>query len=119
MDDVVLADGPRLAQVLINLLSNAIKFSAAGDSIRVMAEREAPHVRVSVADRGSGIPEDQLETIFERFHQVDASDSRPKGGSGLGLAICRGIVQLHGGRLWAERALGQGSTFYVELRSAA
>jgi signal transduction histidine kinase len=58
---------------------------------------------------------DKLETIFERFQQVDASDSREKGGTGLGLAICRSIVQQHGGRVWAESELGRGSTFYVQL----
>jgi signal transduction histidine kinase len=59
-----------------------------------------------------------LESIFERFQQVDASDSRVRGGTGLGLAICRGIVHQHGGRVWAESTPNEGSTFYVELRSA-
>jgi DNA-binding NarL/FixJ family response regulator len=68
-----------------------------------------------VQDQGRGIPEDKLETIFERFHQVDASDSRKKGGTGLGLAICRSIVQQHGGRIWVESTLGEGSCFYFTL----
>jgi two-component system, OmpR family, sensor histidine kinase VicK len=68
-----------------------------------------------VKDEGRGIPKDKLETIFERFEQVDASDAREKGGTGLGLAICRSIVQQHGGRVWAESELGRGSTFYVQL----
>lgn len=69
----------------------------------------------SIKDQGIGIPEDKLETIFDRFQQVDTSNSRSRGGSGLGLTICRGIVQQHGGRIWVESQLGQGSTFYVAL----
>jgi PAS domain S-box-containing protein len=68
-----------------------------------------------VKDQGRGIPADKLESIFERFHQVDASDSRKKGGTGLGLAICRSIVQQHGGRIWVESTLGEGSSFYFTL----
>jgi hypothetical protein len=64
-----------------------------------------------VTDRGRGIPIDRLETIFERFQQVDASDSREKGGTGLGLAICRSIIEAHGGRIWAQSNPGHGSTF--------
>jgi PAS domain S-box-containing protein len=74
-----------------------------------------PTVLFMVKDQGRGIPADKLESIFERFHQVDASDSRKKGGTGLGLAICRSIVQQHGGRIWVESTLGEGSTFYFTL----
>ena len=66
-------------------------------------------------DQGRGIPADKIETIFERFHQVDASDSRKKGGTGLGLAICRNIVEQHGGQIWVESTLDQGSTFYFTV----
>ncbi|MBD0343858.1 MAG: PAS domain S-box protein [Coleofasciculus sp. Co-bin14] len=72
-------------------------------------------VLFQVKDQGRGIPADKLESIFERFHQVDASDSRKKGGTGLGLAICRSIVQQHGGRIWVESTLGEGSSFYFTL----
>lgn len=68
-----------------------------------------------VQDRGRGIPADRLETIFGRFQQVDASDSRQKGGTGLGLAICRSIVEQHEGRIWAESCPGEGSTFFFTL----
>jgi signal transduction histidine kinase len=68
-----------------------------------------------VKDQGRGIPADQVEKIFGRFQQVDASDSRQKGGTGLGLAICRNIVQQHGGKIWAESVLGEGSVFYFTL----
>jgi signal transduction histidine kinase len=113
-----MADADRLVQVLTNLLSNAIKFSPEEGAVHLAVENDGRWVRFSISDRGRGIPRDKLETIFERFQQVDASDSRLKGGTGLGLAICRGIVQQHGGRVWAESAPNEGSTFYVELRSA-
>ena len=74
-----------------------------------------PTVLFKVKDQGRGIPEDKIESIFERFHQVDASDSRKKGGTGLGLAICRSIIQQHGGRIWVESTLGEGSCFYFTL----
>lgn len=72
-------------------------------------------VLFQVKDQGRGIPEDKLETIFDRFQQVDASNSRNQGGTGLGLAICRSIVQQHGGNIWVESTLGHGSTFYFTL----
>jgi signal transduction histidine kinase len=75
----------------------------------------SPQVLFTVQDQGRGIPVDRLETIFERFQQVDASDSRRKGGTGLGLAICRSIVQQHGGQIWAESVLGEGSCFYFTI----
>jgi signal transduction histidine kinase len=65
----------------------------------------------TVTDQGRGIPVENLESIFDRFHQVDASDSREKGGTGLGLAICRSIVRQHGGEIWAESVMGEGSQF--------
>lgn len=68
-----------------------------------------------VQDQGVGIPEDKLETIFDRFQQVDASNSRSQGGTGLGLAICRGILQQHGGQIWVESKFGEGSTFCFTL----
>lgn len=68
-----------------------------------------------MSDRGRGIPANKLETIFERFQQVDVSDARNKQGTGLGLAICRQIVELHGGKIWAKSTLNRGSTFYFTL----
>lgn len=78
-------------------------------------ERLYPFVLFTVKDQGRGIPDSKIESIFERFHQVDATDSRKKGGTGLGLAICRSIVQQHGGRIWAESTLGEGSCFYFTV----
>ncbi len=119
------ADPDRILQVLTNLLSNAIKFSPPGTTVGLSVERgelfagfdtqTQPRVQqfamFAVEDRGRGIPPEKLETIFERFHQVDASDSRNKGGTGLGLAICRSIIEQHQGRIWVESQLQVGSIF--------
>jgi PAS domain S-box-containing protein len=126
------ADPERIIQVVTNLLSNAIKFSPSNSTIWLSTElqevlekaalrnkRQNPHpsrhILFKVQDQGRGIPGDKLESIFERFKQVDASDSRKKGGTGLGLAICRSIVEQHGGQIWAESTLNKGSSFYFTL----
>ena len=109
------ADPDRVVQTLTNLLANAIKFSFTGGTVSLGAERRGNELIFQVRDHGRGIPRDKLEKIFERFEQVDASDSREKGGTGLGLAISRSIVQQHGGRIWVESVLGEGSTFFVAL----
>jgi PAS domain S-box-containing protein len=111
----VSGDTDRLLQIVTNLLSNAVKFSPPNSTVSVMMRPGSTGVTLSVIDQGRGIPADKLETIFGRFQQVDASDSRQKGGSGLGLAICRTIVQQHSGRIWAERNPVRGSTFRVFL----
>jgi len=112
---VAWADPDCVIQTLTNLLSNAIKFSPPDSAITLSAQTRTDAVLFSVQDQGRGIPADKLETIFGRFQQVDASDSRQKGGTGLGLAICQSIVQQHGGSIWAESILGNGSTFYFTL----
>jgi signal transduction histidine kinase/putative methionine-R-sulfoxide reductase with GAF domain len=109
-----LGDEQRLTQVLLNLVGNAIKFTDAGE-VRVSAMAANSHFTVTVADTGPGIPETHLARIFEQFHQVDSSNTKAKGGTGLGLAIAREIVEMHGGRIWVESALGKGSTFQMEL----
>ena len=111
----ILADQERIVQAFVNLLGNAIKFSPRGGRIEFAAEPADHNVVFRIEDNGRGIPRDKLETIFERFQQVDASDAREKGGTGLGLAIVRSIVQQHDGRVWAESELGKGSKFYVQL----
>lgn len=108
-------DPDHIAQTLINLLSNAVKFSPPGSVVRVRTVDRGEQVRFQIEDRGRGIPSDKLETIFERFQQVDASDSRERGGTGLGLAICREIVQRHGGRIWVTSHHGEGSQFCFTL----
>jgi PAS domain S-box-containing protein len=109
------ADPDRIVQTLTNLLSNAIKFSSAGSQVSLTTQQQGDEVLVIIQDTGRGIPTDKLESIFERFQQVDSSDSRNHDGTGLGLAICQSIVQQHGGRIWAESVLGEGSTFYLAL----
>ncbi|CDM98018.1 MULTISPECIES: PAS domain-containing sensor histidine kinase [Limnospira] len=111
----VMVDRDRIIQMLTNLLSNSIRFSGANKRIDFTAKPQENDVLISVRDRGRGIPPDKIETIFGRFQQVDASDSRQNGGTGLGLAICRSIVQQHGGKIWAESIFGDGSTFFVSL----
>ncbi|MDZ8237463.1 MAG: response regulator [Nostoc sp. ChiQUE01a] len=111
----VWADGDRIVQTLTNLLSNAIKFSSAESTIWLQVQQQGDEVLLTVKDNGRGIPTDKLESIFERFQQVDSSDSRNHEGTGLGLAICKSIMQQHGGRIWAESVLGEGSSFYVTL----
>lgn len=133
----VWADEDRIIQVLVNLVSNAIKFSSSGSTIglsvlmqngntlllsqgnqQASLERgisASSHVLFQVKDHGKGISADKLEIIFDRFQQVNGSDSREQGGTGLGLAICRNIVQQHGGTIWADSELGQGSTFCFTL----
>lgn len=114
-DLMIWADSDYILQALTNLLSNAIKFSAPGDTVWLTAEAGQNEAIFRVRDEGQGIPADHLERIFERFQQVDSSDSRKKGGTGLGLTICRKIIEQHEGRIWAESTLGHGSTFSFTL----
>jgi PAS domain S-box-containing protein len=114
-DTSVLGDGDRLVQVLVNLLSNAVKFSERGSSVEVMAESANGTVEVRVADHGRGIPADALGRLFQRFQQVETSDSRQKGGTGLGLAICKVIIEQHGGEIGVASEPGQGSTFWFRV----
>lgn len=111
----VWASPDALQQVLTNLLSNAIKFSPPQSIITLTVQPQWQGVLFAVRDSGRGIPPDKLEMIFNPFQQVDASDSRQKGGTGLGLTICKRIVHQHGGRIWVESTLGEGSTFYFTL----
>jgi signal transduction histidine kinase len=113
-----LGDEQRLTQVLLNLVGNAIKFTDAGE-VRIAAGAANGHFTVSVSDTGPGIPTEECDRIFEKFRQVDNSNTRAKGGTGLGLAIAREIVEMHGGRIWVESTLGQGSTFRMELPMCA
>jgi PAS domain S-box-containing protein len=114
-DLAIAGDGDRIVQTFTNLLSNAIKFSPAATTVWFTAVPQAQMVQFNIQDQGRGIPPDQLDTIFERFQQVDASDSRNHEGTGLGLAICRSIVHQHGGKIWVDSTLGQGSTFHFTV----
>ena len=116
----VQGDPFRLRQVLVNLLHNAVKFTDRGrvvlEVIVLEASEEAVELRFSVRDTGIGIAEDQFDSVFDAFTQVDASSTRRHGGSGLGLAIVRELADLMGGRVGVESQLDQGSTFWFELR---
>jgi PAS domain S-box-containing protein len=105
-------DRDRILRVLSNLIGNAIKFTPEGGSISVTAEQGRGEVRFAVSDNGSGIPATELPHIFERFWQARKT---ARMGAGLGLAIAQGIVDAHGGRIWAESELGKGSTFFFTL----
>ncbi|MEM7593967.1 MAG: PAS domain S-box protein, partial [Cyanobacteria bacterium P01_A01_bin.83] len=108
-------DRDRIIQTLTNLLSNAIKFSPVKSTVLITSQLQPTSVLFTVKDHGRGIPQNKQETIFERFQQVDASDSRQKGGTGLGLAICRHIVEQHGGKIWVTSNYGIGSSFCFTL----
>jgi two-component system, OmpR family, sensor histidine kinase VicK len=136
------ADADYIIQALTNLIGNAIKFSTPGHRVWLTVAARSPssssspskqksrkskpaakspapspplEVLFQVRDEGQGIPADKLESIFERFQQVDSSDSRKKGGTGLGLTICRKIIEQHGGKIWVDSTLGVGSTFSFTL----
>jgi two-component system sensor histidine kinase VicK len=115
-DVEVWGDPDRILQTLANLISNAAKYSPPGGEITLTARNmEGNEAQFDIHDQGRGVPADKLESIFERFQQVDASDSRTMGGTGLGLAICRSIVTQHGGKIWATSPPGEGATFHFTL----
>jgi signal transduction histidine kinase/CheY-like chemotaxis protein len=116
--DAIYFDGDpdRILQVLTNLLSNAIKFSPPTSTVSIQIDASPDALILKVADRGRGIPADKLESVFDRFQQVESSDAQKKGGTGLGLAICRSIVQQHGGAIWAMANDGvPGTTLWVQF----
>ena len=113
------ADRDRLTQVVANLLSNAVKYSPTGGEIVVRTALEGTDVHLSVADHGMGIPPDKIDDIWERYSRVETDETRGIQGTGLGLPIVRLIVTMHGGRTWAESAIGRGSVFHVMLPLAA
>ncbi|MGD0575994.1 MAG: ATP-binding protein [Anaerolineales bacterium] len=112
----VLADPPRVEQVLVNLLHNAIKFTPPDGRIGIQAQVEGEFVRFEVADTGVGIAEENLPRVFERFYKGDRA--RSGGGTGLGLSIAKHLVEAHGGRIWATSTEGEGSRFFFTLRKA-
>jgi len=114
-DMFVSVDADRLLQVIINLLSNAAKFAPTGDVVEVRLKRVPGCARLSVTDRGVGIPRQFHDRIFQKFAQADASDSRQKGGTGLGLNISKAIIERHGGRIGFESDPGVLTEFYFEL----
>ncbi len=111
----VRGDKHRLMQVMANLMSNAAKFSPENSMIEISAQRIKENIRISVKDYGQGIPENFKDTIFEKFTQADASDTRKKGGTGLGLSISKSFVEKHGSELRFDTEEGKGSDFYFDL----
>jgi signal transduction histidine kinase len=105
-------DAHRIGQVVSNLVRNAINFTPQGGTIRVSARQEGQQILVCVTDTGSGIPKEHLLKIFDRFWRVPGTRKR---GTGLGLSIAKGIVEAHGGTVWAESELGKGSSFFFTL----
>jgi len=116
-DDLPLAeiDEQRIAQVLTNLISNAIKFSPAGAPVEVSVTHDGTVATVRVRDCGEGIRREDMPKLFKKFSQLDSKSTRKAGGTGLGLAISRGLIEAHGGKIWAESEPGQGSTFVFTL----
>jgi signal transduction histidine kinase len=110
------ADQDRLLQVLENLIGNAIKHTPEGGCITITAVPGPGEIRFSVADTGAGIPDHCLPHVFERFWQAERASRE---GAGLGLPICKGIVEAHGGRIWAESTLGRGTSVFFTIPTAA
>jgi two-component system phosphate regulon sensor histidine kinase PhoR len=104
-----------MEEVLYNLLDNAVKYTPEGGEIRLGGEQRDGQIELSVSDTGSGIPQDNLPRVFERFYRADKARSREMGGTGLGLSIVKHIAQLHGGRVEAESEPGRGTTVRMLL----
>ena len=111
----VIGDRDKLTQVVVNLLSNAVKYSPGGGEIVVTTRAVGPSAQVLVQDHGMGIPAEGLEQVFERFARLESDATRFIQGTGLGLPIVRQIVALHGGRVWAESTVGEGSVFQFTI----
>lgn len=113
----VMADQDRLQQVLVNLIGNAMRYTSSG-SIEVKSWGELERVWIAIVDTGKGISPDNLPHVFERFWRAEASQNHYPGGTGIGLAIARRLVELQGGKIYAESQLGVGSTFRFYLKIA-
>ena len=109
------ADWLKIFQVMNNLISNAIKFTHEGGSVTISVRYNQDNVEVSVQDTGQGIAEDDIPLIFDKFRQVKSKATRGEKGSGFGLAIAKNLIELHGGKIWAESTVGKGTAFYFTL----
>jgi two-component system phosphate regulon sensor histidine kinase PhoR len=113
----VYGDRERLRQVLINLMDNAVKYTEEGGNVECRASFQGDRCLIEVEDNGSGIGEEHVARIFERFYRVDHDRSRDAGGTGLGLAIVKHIVEAHGSRVSVRSSVGKGSTFSFTLKT--
>ncbi len=111
----IFADKDKFDQILTNLVSNAVKYSPNGGTVSVRARRKNGDLLVEVADEGIGIPKEHFKTVFKRFHRVDNRDTRKAGGTGIGLYLVKHMVEAHGGQIWIESEIGQGSHFIFEM----
>jgi signal transduction histidine kinase len=111
----ITTDRSKLNQIVLNLVANAIKFTPDGGTIVLRARRFGDAIEIEVEDTGIGIPEDELDRIFDEFHQVDGSLSREYGGVGLGLTLVKRLLGLLGGDITVTSTVGRGSTFRVKL----
>jgi len=112
---IVYADRLRLKQILLNLLSNAVKFTPENGTVSVECTENSGFAQFCVSDTGLGIPEQEHQSIFKKFHQVGSTTKGVREGTGLGLAITKHLVEQHGGRISVESTLGEGSRFYFTV----
>jgi two-component system sensor histidine kinase VicK len=112
-------DQSKLRQVLQNLVGNAVKYSPRGGKVTITVDDYSPEqILISVSDQGMGIPKEQVDKLFQKFSRVDSGETREIKGAGLGLWICREVVEAHGGKIWIESELGNGTTFKLTLNKA-
>ena len=116
-DVIALVDTDKMKQILTNLLDNAVKYTGHDGRIQVcVAVPSKQEIQVCIEDTGGGIPDTDVNLIFDRFHRATNSKSSSVGGIGLGLPIVKNLVELHGGRIWAKSEIGKGSRFYLTLK---
>jgi two-component system sensor histidine kinase KdpD len=111
----IFVDEMRIGQVISNLVENAVKFSLANSAITIGARLEKENIVISVTDHGEGMPKEVTEKLFNRFYQAEDVVTGRRSGTGLGLAICRGIIENHGGKIWVESKVKEGSKFSFSL----
>ena len=112
---IVTGDRDRLVQVVSNLVNNAVKYSPEGGTVTISSRAEGGYALITVADTGLGIPPDEIVHVFERFRRVRSGAAQSIAGTGLGLTIVKQIVEMHGGKIWVESAVGHGSAFHFTI----